>query len=186
MSLPVISREMTRQAYILAIDTVGFSDESDSMQYEIFRDLLADFSTDKTLAGVRQEDFIALMTGDGLILVFGGDDNRLVPLWLCQSILEKYAATRRKELRCGINCGPAYWLEMSNGSRQVIGHAINWAVRVMTAAGRNEVFLSNTYYDAVARPARSEIRGVDFEIVGGKKTKKGEDLPVWRARVLPQ
>jgi class 3 adenylate cyclase len=133
------------------------------------------------LHGVRQADFIALLTGDGLIVVASGEDNRLLPLRLSLSILERYERTRGKKIRCGVNSGPAHWIELSDGTRQVIGYAVNWAARVMAAAEGNEVLLSDAYYRGIAQPARSELRGIKFEQVEGLRTKKDEPIPAWRA-----
>jgi hypothetical protein len=181
MAIPIINTEEVRQSYVLAVDTVDFSDESDDIQLNIFRDLLQDFGSDRILRGVRREDLVPLLTGDGLIVVAGGDDNRLLPLQLSLSIIERYQAIREKKIRCGVNSGPAHWMVMSDGSRQVIGHAVNWAARVMAAAGGNEVFVSEGYFGEIARPARSELKGINFEEVAGLFTKKGEPIPARRA-----
>jgi class 3 adenylate cyclase len=181
MSIAIIGRESVRTSYILAVDTVDFSRESDTIQLSLFRDLLQDFGTDRSLHGVRQEDLITLLTGDGLIVVAGGEDNRLLPLRLALSILERYERTRGKKIRCGVNSGPTHWIEMSDVTRQVIGHAVNWAARVMAAAGGNEVLISDNYYKEIAQPARSELRGIKFEVVEGLHTKKDEPIPAWRA-----
>jgi hypothetical protein len=184
MTIPMIGNENVRTSYILAVDTVNFSGESDTIQLALFRDLLQDFGTDQMLHGVRKIDFIALLTGDGLIVVASGEDNRLLPLRLSLSILERYERTRGKKIRCGVNSGPAHWIELSDGTRQVIGHAVNWAARIMAAAEGNEVLLSDAYYREIAQPARSELRGIKFEQVEGLRTKKDESIPAWRAAYL--
>ena len=124
-----------------------------------------------------------LLTGDGLIVVFRGIEQMFLPLKLSLSVLKTYEKTRKKELRLGINCGPVRWIKMTDGTTQVIGHALNWAVRVMSAAQSNQVFVSDIYHNQIIIPSKSEFSGVDFSEVKNLKTKKGEPIAAYRVVV---
>ncbi|MEV6302529.1 hypothetical protein AB0M02_24155 [Actinoplanes sp. NPDC051861] len=162
-------------AYILALDAVGFSLKTDSEQFTIFNDLLALLSHSEALRRVPIVDVLSLLSGDGLIIVGKGADNRHLPLQLALEILDTFHQLRSYQLRIGINSGPVRWIHLEDGSRQVIGHSINWAVRVMGIAQPNEVVVSDNYYVENVRSQLDRLRGIAFSERDGE-TKHGETV----------
>jgi class 3 adenylate cyclase len=160
-------------AYILALDAVGFSLKTDSEQFTIFNDLLAILSQNDALRRVPLTDVASLLTGDGLIIVCKQVENRHVPLQLALETLETFTQLRSYQLRIGINSGPVRWIHLEDGSRQVIGHSINWAVRIMGVAGPNEAVVSDSYYLENVRSQLDRLRGITFSERSGE-TKHGE------------
>lgn len=176
MSLPQVRDERDVESYILAIDTVDFSSESDQVQVRIFKDIMQDLSDLDIMKNINTEDVISLITGDGLILIFKEAKNRFLPLHVAMQLLDIYASARKKRLRCGINSGLVHWMQMDNNMLQAIGHALNWAVRVMGAAGENKILVSETYFSTVAGPGRTSLVNIEFEKVHGLETKKKEPI----------
>lgn len=157
--------------YVIAVDTVDFSSEQDSVQLTIFGDLLnavALLPTD----GI--EDKLVLMTGDGLILALRCAET--APLKLAVRLVESWSKTKTKKIRVGINFGSAFWITMSDGSRQLIGHTINWAVRIMTAAPDSGISVDTGYYEKCVLPSANEFKGLTFKPAEDRKTKKGEAI----------
>jgi|GEM_PF-3693990 len=174
--LPDFADYTTEHTYVLAIDTVDFSSRTDTVQIQIFRDLLGALSLDRFVRQVHIDDVVTLLTGDGLLLAFRGIDNRHAPLNIAFSLLDLFKEVRTYSLRFGVNNGPAFWIKMADGSRQLIGHAINWAVRVMSAAEGNTILVSDLYFNEILRPSMNYFRGYKFTKAGGLFTKKGEEI----------
>jgi class 3 adenylate cyclase len=96
------------------------------------------------------------------------------------SLLDLFQAVRTYSLRFGINNGPVYWIKMVDGSSQLIGHAINWTVRVMTAAKGGTVLVSDVYHNEILKPTIDYFRGHKFTKIEGLVTKKGEDIAAYQ------
>lgn len=159
------------QTYVVAVDTVDFSSEEDADQLVIFDDLLG------AVALLQLDDVIdrlVLMTGDGLILALRGKET--AALKAAVELYSKWRRSKKKGIRVGVNSGPVYWIDLNDGSRQLIGHAVNWAVRVMSAVVDSGISISETYYEQCIVPAKSEFRGLQFQIATGRTTKKGEEV----------
>jgi len=170
----------TRETYFLAMDTVQFSTRTDAQQLTILRDLLSGCEHDEDLRRLRRDECVYLITGDGLIIGLSGDHNALVPLKSAMRLRRLNAELRGYQVRYGVHYGPANWLNLVDGSRQLIGHAVNWSARVMSAAGGNELLVSGEYYRQQIHPRRDVI-GASFMEVAGLVTKLGEPIAAWRA-----
>jgi class 3 adenylate cyclase len=130
---------------------------------------------------IKDDELICLLTGDGLFAAFRNVENRHAPLRLALSIREIFGHLRAYRLRFGVNSGPASLIQLSNGSQQLIAHAINWTARVMAAATDNVVLLSEHYYEENVRSASDQFPGYAFERVPDLVTKKGEPVPAYKA-----
>jgi class 3 adenylate cyclase len=170
-------------AYVLALDAVGFSLKTDSEQFTIFNDLLAILSHADVLRRVPIAEVASLLTGDGLIIIFKGVENRHLPLQLGLEILDTFTHLRSYQLRIGINSGPVRWIHLEDSSRQVIGHSINWAVRVMSVAQPGEVVVSDSYFLENVKSQTDRLRGLAFAECEGE-TKHGETVKGHVASVI--
>jgi len=173
MRVPDITRHELRETYVVAVDTVDFSSNEDAVQLTVLRDLLrAAGDVPVTPQGVPPA---ILLTGDGLIVAFG-DPDATSALHFAERLFAVWSKTKRLEVRVGVNSGPSYWLKLTDGTTQLIGHAINWAVRVMGGLPGPGISISGEYYDRVVRPRLMDFRGLAFEEVDGRVTKKGEPI----------
>lgn len=152
-------REMV---YFLAIDTVSFSEASDDDQLSIVKSLLSELAGQTELLSLPAGSVVSLFTGDGVIIGIRGEGHAFVPLRSALTLLRKLQTVYRYEARLGLNSGSVYVLSMSDGSVQLIGHAINQSVRVMTAAASNGVVVSDAYYNEVLHQGREPFPGYDF------------------------
>lgn len=152
-------REMV---YFFAIDTVSFSEASDSDQLSIVTSLLTELAGQTELLSVPGGNVITLFTGDGVIIGIRGAENALAPLRSAVALHRKLQTVYRYEARFGLNCGSVYLLAMSDGSTQMIGHAINQTVRVMGATPANTVAMSEAYYTEVLHQGREPFPGYTF------------------------
>lgn len=164
--------------YVLAIDTVGFSQKTDTEQFVIFTDILGVLNHNETLRRVDAKDLLHLFTGDGLILAIKGVKNRHVPLVAAMEIASIFSSLRSYQLRIGVNSGPSRWIHISDGTQQVISHAINWAVRVMDSARPNEVRISDSYYMENVRSQTDRVPGMTMSECTGV-SKHGESIPCY-------
>ncbi|GIF02771.1 nucleotidyl cyclase domain-containing protein [Actinoplanes siamensis] len=178
--LPAILGESQENVYLLGIDTVDFSKRTDRQQYTIFRDLLDSLRHEEVLAVEDPADIATLLTGDGVFVGFRKVTSRLSPIRVALRLKRMYEELRGYELRFGINSGPATWVFFDSGGPQLISHAVNWTARVMSAAGANQILISDSYYQQCIRPAADELPEVKFDSVSGHTTKHGEPLPMWQ------
>lgn len=172
MKVPEIVSRVRRDTHVIAIDTVGFSKKEDSVQLAIFDDLLRAVAQATLPSGV--DDQVVLLTGDGLIVAFHGQATQV--LHFAIDLVRLWNETRKNEIRVGLHSGQAYWLTMSNSTRQLIGHAINWSVRVMAALPMPGLSIDASYYENIVKPSASEFRGITFTSVEGRATKHGEPI----------
>jgi class 3 adenylate cyclase len=186
MAVPPSIREFHREeTYIVAMDTVGFSRLPDSDQVSIVQQLLAACAQDRHAAALPDDQVVYLITGDGLIVGFRGADSALVPLRLALRLSSHFARLHDYQVRFGIHAGPAEWLVMNDGARQLIGHAVNWTVRTMSHADGGQVLVSQAYHDGQAHPARDYLPGITFSALDPAATKHGEPLVTLEASVAP-
>lgn len=177
---PSIVDSTRTTTYIVGMDTVSFSALTDSDQVSVLRQLLAGCADDEEITGLSSGSAAYLITGDGLIIGFRGDGRRieLLPLNLALRLRSRFHELHGYQTRFGVHAGPAQWLAMSDGSTQLIGHAVNWTARVMNAASGGQVLVSQQYHESHAHPARDYIRGVAYtKLDPAPKTKHGEDIP---------
>ncbi|WP_430495929.1 hypothetical protein ACQRWP_16810 [Micromonospora trifolii] len=179
--LPAITGQRQENVYLLGIDTVDFSKRSDRQQYTIFRDLLDSLRHEDILVAEDPDDVAVLLTGDGVFVGFRQVTSRLSPIRLALRLRRMYQELRAYDLRFGVNSGPATWIYFESGGPQLISHAVNWTARVMSAAGANQILVSDSYYQQCVRPATDELPAVSFVSVSGNTTKHGEPLLTWQA-----
>jgi class 3 adenylate cyclase len=181
---PRIQRTAEENIYVLGIDTVDFSSRPDSHQVQIFEDLLNALANNDVSRRVNSDHLVCLLTGDGLFAAFRDVENRHAPLRLALALRELFSNLRTYTLRFGVNSGPASWIELSDGSRQLIGRAINWTARIMDAAEGNQVLMSAEYYEVNVKSAIDHFPGYAFESIAGLRTKKHEDIRAYEAKPI--
>ena len=177
-----ILEELDQQAFIVAVDAVGFSLMYDVDQVRVFRDLIGELSNAPSVRGATPETFVHLLTGDGFILAFLGMEQRFQPIRLAMELRRATESLRAYGLRFGAHAGPARVISLSDGTRQLISSAINWAARVMSAGESNQVLISGEYYDSFVKNSLNEFPGVDFKEVTLPPTKHGEDIRGFEVR----
>lgn len=134
----------------LFIDIVAFSKTPVSQQFGMKSGL--NRAIEKALAKVAEADRIVLDTGDGVAICFLGDPEEA--LFVANDIRDKTMELTGEEaqtLRIGINLGPIRIVKDMTGRTNVIGDGINVAQRVMGFAEENEILVSRSYYEVVAR-----------------------------------
>ena len=179
--VPEITSNIQDDAFLLGIDTVGFSEHTDRQQYTIFRDILDALRNEEIVLQEGPENLAVLLTGDGAFIAFRGSRSRLSPLRLAVSLQRSFHTLRAYKLRFGVNSGPATWIYFKQTGPQLISHAVNWAARVMSAAEAEQILISDQYYRQYANPARDELSGISFRTISDLKTKHGESIPAWEA-----
>lgn len=135
---------------IVFIDIVGFSKQPDSVQMSM-KARLNDHIRE-AVAGIAADDRLVLDTGDGAALCFLGDPEDA--LFVATAVGDAMRAAAREApeaLRIGINLGPVKIVKDLNGRPNMVGDGINVAQRVMSFAGDNEILVSRSYYEVVAR-----------------------------------
>jgi class 3 adenylate cyclase len=164
-AIPVITDCSIKSAYFLAMDTVSYSSRSDSDQVSIVRSFLTEVAQSDEMLSVASGDVIPLFTGDGLIVGVLGPENRLVPLRVAVALLQKLKSVYGFEIRFGIHAGSVNLVLMSDGSHQLLGHAVNESARVMSGAPANGIVVSESYYIDVLHRGREVFPGFRFEPV---------------------
>lgn len=153
---------------VVFVDIVGFSKTPDSQQLamkERLNELIA-----KALGGVTESDRLILDTGDGAALCFLGDpEDALFAAAAVNDAIKSEPEHGINALRTGINLGPIKIVTDLNGRPNAIGDGINVAQRVMTFAGENEILVSRSFYEVVARLNEGNERL--FHYLGIKKDK---------------
>jgi len=161
-AVPTVAASRVEVAYFLAIDTVSFSERADEDQLSIVRSLLSEVSREPHLSALPAGAVIPLFTGDGLIVAILTPEHRLLPLRSALWLQRKLGSVYAFELRLGIHFGSVNVVSMSDGSRQVLGHAINESVRVMSGAAANEILVSESYFVDVLHRGREPFPGYQF------------------------
>jgi class 3 adenylate cyclase len=147
-------------ANVLALDTVSFSSRDDTMQLRIVKDFTR--MVNEILVAKGVSSLITLFTGDGLILVLKAAGDSRLAFEVGVEMMRMNRGLSKYDLRIGVNNGDVQVVTLSNGAKQVIGHAINWCCRVMDAAGKDSMAISDNYYASVLGAGRESIAGVDF------------------------
>jgi hypothetical protein len=153
---------------IVFIDIVGYSKTPDSRQIAMkarLNELLA-----QAIGGVAESERLILDTGDGAALCFLGDpEDALFVATAVNDAVKSEVGDAAQILRIGINLGPIKVVTDLNGQPNAVGDGINVAQRVMSFAGENEILVSRSYYEVVARLSEGNERL--FRYVGVKKDK---------------
>jgi len=136
---------------VLFVDIVEYSKKPVSEQLKIKEQFNARIS--EAIQDVAVNDRIILDTGDGVAVNFLGDpeDALFVAMNLARAFRSPAEGEARVEVRMGINLGPVRLVRDINGQPNIIGDGINVAERVMSFARADQVLVSRSYYDMVAR-----------------------------------
>ena len=136
---------------VLFVDIVEYSKKDVTDQLRLKQQFNASIS--EAIQDVAVNDRIILDTGDGVAINFLGDpeDALFVAMNLSRAFRSPAPGEVRVEARMGINLGPVRMVRDINGQPNIIGDGINVAERVMSFARGDQVLVSRSYYDMVAR-----------------------------------
>ncbi len=153
---------------VVFIDIVGYSKTPDSRQLAM-KARLNELLT-QAMGGVAESERLILDTGDGAALCFLGDpEDALFVATAVNDAVKSEAGEAAQVLRTGINLGPIKVVTDLNGQPNAVGDGINVAQRIMSFAGENEILVSRSYYEVVARLSEGNERL--FRYLGIKKDK---------------
>ncbi|MBI2313496.1 MAG: hypothetical protein HYU77_13435 [Betaproteobacteria bacterium] len=174
-------RRRTAISSVLFMDIVGYSKQPVSVQIEIkeqFNRLVSDF-----IKEIPEADRIILDTGDGAAVSFLKDpeDALEVAIKMRDALRDERQKYARLAVRIGINLGPVQVVKDMNNQTNLVGDGINDAQRVMSFAGDQQIFVSRSYHDVVARISQDYAR--QFVYRGSHKDKHGRPHEVYEAGV---
>ena len=153
---------------IVFMDVVAYSMATDEMQVAIKANL--NVIIGDAVSRIPEADRIILDTGDGVALCLMGDpEDALFVATSVKEAVDQAPDEQTPTLRIGVNLGPVKLVTDLNGRRNVLGDGINVAQRVMSFAEENEILVSRSYYEVVARlrPGNERL----FSYLGVKKDK---------------
>ncbi len=150
---------MTHAATIIFCDIVGYSKNDDELQTRLIKQLSAEVThqLDHRLSELYPS-VVFLPTGDGMAIVLlerGEHGSTKVEVFRLVDKLMSFALSSQRKtgkggLRIGVHRGPAVSLIRDiNRQLNVCGYAINYCQRVMDAAHRNQVLLSEDAYQSL-------------------------------------
>ncbi|MDD4929992.1 MAG: hypothetical protein PHP85_12030 [Gallionella sp.] len=174
---PVVERRTTTAA-VLFFDIVGYTKKSDSRQIELkheFNQLVSD-SLDQLGTGER----IILDTGDGIAIGFlqhPTDALQTAMLFRNRQMLNKHGDYPDLRARLGIHLGPVSLVKDLNGQINMLGDGINSAQRVMSFAGKDQIYVSRAYFDFVSN--LSDEYNDLFRYRGSHQDKHGREFQVY-------
>jgi class 3 adenylate cyclase len=153
---------------VVFIDIVGYSKTPVSQQVAMktrLNEMIA-----QAMSGVVESERLILDTGDGAALCFLGDpEDALFAATEVNSAVKLDAGDATQTLRIGINLGPIKVVTDLNGQPNAVGDGINVAQRIMSFAGENEILVSRSFYEVVARLSEGNERL--FQYLGIRKDK---------------
>ncbi|MEK9661921.1 MAG: adenylate/guanylate cyclase domain-containing protein [Alphaproteobacteria bacterium] len=163
-------------ASIVFVDIVGYSKSSGAQQFAMKS--LLNRTIQEALSDIAESERIVLDTGDGAALCFIGDpEDALFVASAVRDAIIRHDGDGRHSLRIGINLGPVKFVTDLNGQTNVVGDGINVAERVMSFAGDDELLVSRSYYEVVARLSDGNDRF--FRYLGEKKDKHVREHQVY-------
>lgn len=158
----------TNIASVVFLDIVGYSKVPDSRQMAM-KSLLNEV-IGEAVADIAEGERIILDTGDGAALCFLGDpEDALFFATAVLSTVRRITGDAAQQLRIGVNLGAIKAITDLNGRPNVIGDGINVAQRVMDFAAPDEILVSRSYFEVVARLNEGNERF--FVSMGTKKDK---------------
>jgi class 3 adenylate cyclase len=129
-------------AHVLFMDIVGFSKLASDLQPRVVQQMRMAVRNAAPFKRARDEAaLICLPTGDGMALVFLGQD-AAAPL---QTALEIAAALRGEAafgLRMGLHSGTIFRVPDINGTENAVGAGLNFAQRVMDCGDAGHILIS--------------------------------------------
>ena len=161
---------------VVFLDIVGYSKTPVSQQLAM-KTRLNELIT-QAMSGVVESERLILDTGDGAALCFLGDpEDALFAATAVVNAVKLDAGDATQILRTGINLGPIKVVTDLNGQPNAIGDGINVAQRIMSFAGENEILVSRSYYEVVARLSEGNERL--FQYLGIRKDKHVREHQVY-------
>src|SRR5947208_1267487 len=181
--------EERKQITVLFVDMVGSTSRGEELDPEDVRALLEPYYARLRAALERHGGTVEKFIGDAVVAVFGApvahedDQERAVRAGLAIldeiQVLNAEDATRRLEVRVGINTGEALvalGARVAEGEGMAWGDVMNTAARIQSAAPEGGVLVDERTYLAAA-PA------IDFEAAEPISAKgKAEPVQVWKVR----
>lgn len=166
-------------ATIMCCDIVGFSKKSTADQRSLIDEITTSLAQELKLflqPASGEPGLIALPTGDGLALTFlhvedkGWDRSKLfeVILNLHKWAHSKSRASAQVSMRVGVHVGIVELIDDINGRRNVCGHTINFAQRVMDAANPRQTLFSEEAF--AARTSRAHLIENPRDMMGQNAT----------------
>ena len=153
---------------IVFLDIVAYTMETDARQMSMKRGL--NDIMGQAVANIAEAERIILDTGDGAAICFLGDpEDALFVATAVMDAVRKQTDDARQVLRVGINLGPVKIITDLNDHPNVVGDGINVAQRIMSFADDDEILVSRSYYEVVAR--LKEGNEQLFRYMGAKKDK---------------
>ncbi|MGB8226260.1 MAG: CYTH domain-containing protein [Sedimentisphaerales bacterium] len=162
--------------FTLAFDIVGFSKETADVQKRNIMNL--NYFASLAVKQNRPDDdekVIYLPTGDGMLMVFEGRPETLIPIVKFihneVSLLAKNSPDKSFLFRTGIHCGEAFKYSDVNGNLNFAGGGINMAVRVMDKCHPWQILASENAYHAIGETIAVQKRF--FHLHGEETVKHG-------------
>ncbi|MDP1941887.1 MAG: AsmA-like C-terminal region-containing protein [Gallionella sp.] len=175
--VPVVERRTTTAAVVF-FDIAGYTKQHDSRQLELkqqFSQLLTN-----SLESLGVSERIILDTGDGAAVGFlqHPTDALESAMHLRNALIaNKHYDYPDLRVCIGINLGPVSLVKDINGQVNMLGDGINSAQRVMSFAGKDQIYVSRSYFDFVA--SLSEEYGDLFRYRGAQQDKHGREFQVY-------
>ena len=175
--VPVVERRTTTAAVVF-FDIAGYTKQHDSMQLELkqqFSQLLTN-----SLESLGVSERIILDTGDGAAVGFlqHPTDALESAMHLRNALIaNKHYDYPDLRVCIGINLGPVSLVKDINGQVNMLGDGINSAQRVMSFAGKDQIYVSRSYFDFV--DSLSEEYGDLFRYRGAQQDKHGREFQVY-------
>ncbi|MDO8350809.1 MAG: AsmA-like C-terminal region-containing protein [Gallionella sp.] len=175
--VPVVERRTTTAAVVF-FDIAGYTKQHDSRQIELkqqFSQLLT-----KSLESLGVSERIILDTGDGAAVGFlqhPTDALEAAMHFRNALIANKHYDYPDLQVCIGINLGPVSLVKDINDHVNMLGDGINSAQRVMSFAGKDQIYVSRSYFDFVA--SLSEEYGDLFRYRGSQQDKHGREFQVY-------
>ncbi|MDO9010793.1 MAG: AsmA-like C-terminal region-containing protein [Gallionella sp.] len=175
--VPVVERRTTTAAVVF-FDIAGYTKQHDSRQLELkqqFSQLLTN-----SLESLGVSERIILDTGDGAAVGFlqhPTDALESAMHFRNALIANKHYDYPDLQVCIGINLGPVSLVKDINGHVNMLGDGINSAQRVMSFAGKDQIYVSRSYLDFVA--SLSEEYGGLFRYRGAQQDKHGREFQVY-------
>ncbi len=155
-------------ASVVFVDIIGYSRASGSHQFAMKSVL--NRTIHEALADIAESERIVLDTGDGAAMCFIGDpEDALFVATAIRDAIIRHEGDGAHTLRIGINLGPVKLVTDLNGQTNAVGDGINVAERVMSFAEEDELLVSRSYYEVVARLNDGNDRF--FRYLGERKDK---------------
>lgn len=172
-------RARTFMSSVLFMDIVEYSTRPVSEQMAVkeqFNQLVAELIRD-----IADQDKVVVDTGDGAAVSFLGDpeDAYVAAAKLSDALYgsgrERYTSL---PVRIGINLGPVKVVRDMRDQVNLVGDGINDAQRVMAFAQPNQILVSRSFYDVVARLSPEYANR--FRYLGLRKDKHGRDHQIYQ------